>query len=387
MRLFLKELRRELPDLTVIEKEIGNNYEDIQSFNAAAERFGINNPAVPAVFLGDNAWIGFSKTTLSTLRSAVLDCLKNGCPDALNDEFDQENTYNSELLDTQIFGTISLDSLPLIVSTALLAFLDGINPCSLWVLTFLLAMIMHWKSRRRAFLVGVTFLLATSLVYGLFILGLVRTFTVLPLLPLVRIFAASAALLMGLINLKDFFLFERGISLSISKERKKKIGDHLRKLISGNTTLPVVLSATVLIAAGTSIIELPCTAGFPMIWANILAGHEINAGGYAALLLIYLSVYLLDEVTVLLVSVIGLRRITIDKTKGRFLKLLSGLVMTSLALILIIRPEVMESVLLLLAVFLGCLAISFLLLIIDKRLRQDRSQRNRRETEHNEQKT
>ena len=61
------------------------------------------------------------------------------------------------ILDLGPLGSIYLAGQPLLLLTALIAFADGFNPCSLWVLTVLLAMILSSSSRSRVMAVGITF--------------------------------------------------------------------------------------------------------------------------------------------------------------------------------------------------------------------------------------
>jgi hypothetical protein len=73
---------------------------------------------------------------------------------------------NDTIIDLPWLGPVDLGLQPLVVSTVLIAFVDGFNPCSIRVLTVLLALVIHSGSRRRILLVGAVYLVVTASIYG-----------------------------------------------------------------------------------------------------------------------------------------------------------------------------------------------------------------------------
>lgn len=242
------------------------------------------------------------------------------------------------------FGEIELSAQPLLAATVLIAAVDGFNPCSLWVLTVLLAMILHTRSRRRVAAVGLTFLTVTASIYGLFIAGVFSAFAVAGFSTPIRFGVAALALGFAAVNIKDYFAFGRGFSLSIPDRFKPSIYRGGRAA-RDDRPLPVVLAITVALAAGVAIIELPCTAGLPLVWTGLLSDAGVAGGDFAALLAVYLLVYLAIELVILTVAVVTLGALRIDEGRGRVLKLIGGAVMAAIAVVLIIDPTIMESLL------------------------------------------
>ncbi len=240
------------------------------------------------------------------------------------------------------FGEVELAGQPLIAATALIAFVDGFNPCSLWVLTVLLAMILHTRSRARVAAVGLTFLLVTATVYGVFIAGLFAAFAVAGFADPIRFAVAALAFAFAAVNIKDYFAFKQGVSLSIPDRFKPRIYRGGRS-VREDKPLPVVLAITVALAAGVAIIELPCTAGLPLVWTGLVSEAGVDGAGFLALLAVYLLVYLAVEVTLLLVALVTLASVRLDEGRGRVLKLIGGAVMAAIAIVLVVDPSVMES--------------------------------------------
>lgn len=83
---------------------------------------------------------------------------------------------------------------------------------------------------------------------------------------------------------------------------------------------------------GVAIIEMPCTAGFPVIWAQLLTRQNISGEYYLLLLLTYVLVYLIDELILFFLLVYSLQGRFLQESHGRGLKLVSGLIMSFIAL-------------------------------------------------------
>lgn len=364
--------------LTVHTLEVGRHMEFRILLLEAARAFGIERLSVPAVFLGDRVWIGYGETAVRQIREEVTRCLTEGCVDTFdlvsaNLEADASEaparTEAAGGADVPTLFGVSADELPLVVSTAAIAFLDGFNPCSLWVLTFLLAMVMHTGSRRRVLLVGSVFLLVTATIYGLFIVGIVQAVVLLAHVPWIRIVVVVMALAMGAINIKDYFAFKKGVSLTISSKRQSKIAKQFAGLSRSTQSPGVLVATTAGLAAGIAIIELPCTAGFPVVWSNLLAAAAVPWGVFTLLLAVYITIYLLIEVVLVASATIAFRKVVITERGGRMLKLFGGAIMVALAFVLLLEPELMESLVSMLIVFAVAGGLTVLIAIMDHLIR------------------
>jgi cytochrome c biogenesis protein CcdA len=118
----------------------------------------------------------------------------------------------------------------------------------------------------------------------------------------------------------------------------------MRALAGSDRPLPVVLGATGALAVGVSLLETPCTIGLPIMWTNLLTQHEVPAAGAVALFLVYLAAFLVDELLLFAGVVVTMRAVKLQERHGRELKLVSGVVMVTLAVVMVLRPDLMESV-------------------------------------------
>jgi hypothetical protein len=131
-------------------------------------------------------------------------------------------------------------------------------------------------------LIGGIFVLFSGLMYFAFMAAWLGLFRVMGSLPWVTAAAGWLAAVMGAINVKDFFAFKAGVSLSIPESRKSDIFRRGREILAAGS-LPAMLAATVLLAVAANFYELLCTAGFPMVYTRVLTMQVGQSGQASAL--------------------------------------------------------------------------------------------------------
>lgn len=339
---FLEELSVDYPDLEIAGYEVKYNPDNWELFVETMAGFGLEPRGVPTTIFGDRIWQGFGETVAAEIRIAVETELAPGEPSPEPAE---------ETIELPIIGEVSSDGVPLVVSTALIALVDGINPCSLWVLSILLALVLRTGSRRRVLAIGGTFLLITALLYGLYIAGMYGLLAFMASETWVRIAMALVALGFGIVSFKEYFQFGTGVSLGIAESQKPKLYRQMRSISVDARSLSIALAGTAVLAIGVSVLETPCTAGYPLLWANLLAEQQVGLAGAIPLFMLYMTIFLLDELVVFGAAVVAMRATKLEARAGRLLRLVGGSVMIVLAATLIFAPEAMTSVAGSLAVF------------------------------------
>ncbi|MGE4534938.1 hypothetical protein [Halomonas sp.] len=350
---WLDRLEHERPALLVERVNVVEDAAGRARFIAMMDERGQTPNAVPTFILGERVWVGFAPP----IAEAIEAQLGSEAAEAVS-------RYR---LDLGPLGRLDLAEQPMLVGTLLIAFVDGFNPCSLWVLTVLLAMILGSDSRARTAAVGGTFLLVTATLYGLFIAGLFAALSVARHLAGIQLVVALFALGFGAVNVKDYFAFKQGLSFTIPERFKPRIYRGSRA-VRRDRPLPAILLTTVVLAAGVALIELPCTAGFPVVWSSLVAEAGIQGPAFAGLLASYLVVYLLDEILILGTAIVTLRIGRLQETHGRTLKLVGGMVMLALGGVLLIEPSLMESLAGSLAVVGIALAGALAVIAVSRRL-------------------
>lgn len=232
-------------------------------------------------------------------------------------------------------------ALPLPVFTFLIALIDGFNPCNLFVLTLLLGLLVSAShDRKKIYLVGYTFVLVVFFVYFLFMAAWLNIFKYIGFVDLLRIGIAVLALGAGAINCKEFFWFRKGVTLMIQEQHKRPLLRRIEAMKERIRTgsVPVLVVSSMVLAAFSSLVELPCTAGFPIIYTGILSGKSVLGLGYYGYLLFYNLVYVLPLVVVIGVLGYTFEKRRISKKQMALIKFIGGLVMIMLGIVLLVNP-------------------------------------------------
>ena len=365
---YFEQLAQKNPNIVLNMYEIYYDEENLDLFLRMAEKYEMENLGVPTIFIGDFRFQGFNELNTSDYENAVTFCLKNQCEDAAagvayeipsptqvaatpdvfaepesSTELSSEPEKTFELT-LPIFGKVDLENKSLLLSTALIALVDGVNPCSLWVLTMLLALTLHTGSRKRVFLIGIVFLTVTAGIYALFISGLFSVLKFVGFLTWVRVIISLVALFFAIVNIKDYFWYKEGLSLTIADEKKPGLFQKMRKLTDASQSLWGLVGATIVFAAGVSLVEFSCTAGFPVVWVNLLSAQQAGGTTFLLLLLLYMLIYQLDEMIIFVTSVVTLKSGRLEEKGGRILKLISGMLMLTLSAVMLIKPEWMNNI-------------------------------------------
>ncbi len=258
------------------------------------------------------------------------------------ESFPGEELEERETYDVPLLGEVSAEAYPIAIFTFLIAFVDGLNPCSLWVLAFLLGIVMY-AGRKKVILVGLTFLIVTASIYGLFIAGALTIFHFIAHLFWIRLLVALIAIFFAIVSIKDFFWYKKGLSFSIPEKYKPGLFAKLRGVMK-KEGLITTIAATAGMAAGVALVELPCTAGLPMVWSQIIAERAITTSTYIVFLAFYVLIYLAVELVIYFSAVWRMKKIDFGKTKGRIMKLVGGSIMMMLGLIMLVDHTIMESI-------------------------------------------
>jgi len=360
-RGFLIDLEQKYPQIQIMDYEIYLNVDNRLAYENFIELLGSKPQGLPAIIIGKRIWVGFQTIYEEQMDAEIQICLQNGCENAgeplglipnqsgcqtlQSTSVSQENPISDTALvmDTVVFGEVNLYSASLLISTLIISFVDGFNPCSLWILSVLLSLSLYSHSRKKTLMIGGLYLFITAIVYALFITGMFSIISYIDYLKPIQIFTSSIAALFGLFNLKDYFFFKKGISLTISDQHKPEIYQKMRQIIFSSESIAALVIGTITLAAGVSLVEFSCTAGFPIVWSNLLAQKTVSHLTFFVLLLVYMLVYLLDEMVLFSTVLITMRASKMEEKHGRLLKLISGCVMLLLAGTMLIKPDLLNN--------------------------------------------
>ncbi len=264
-----------------------------------------------------------------------------------------------------VLGDVDASAVSLPAFTVAVAALDAFNPCAFFVLLFLLSLLVHARSRLRMLVIGGTFVLVSGAAYFVFMAAWLNVFRLTGELRVVTTVAGVVAMAFALVNVKDYFLWGRGPSLSIPDGAKPGLFRRMRSLTAG-TRYPALLAGTVTLAVAANSYELLCTAGFPMVYTRVLTLNDLPTAGYYAYLGLYAVVYVVPLLVIVGLFVWRLGSRKLGEAEGRVLKLASGLMMLGLGSLLVVDPAALANLGAAAAVLAGAVAATALVVAADR---------------------
>jgi len=381
-REWLAELAQEYP-IVVTEIEVWHDPGNRELFAAAGDELGFQAGSVPTTVIHQRVWIGYTDALLADIGDAV-DLATSGEPvpsgvygspgtgTCNQDELTCSANETGAQIDVPFFGTVSLDDQSLLMSTVIIGFVDGVNPCSLWVISVLLTIVVRTSSRRRVIAIGSTFLLVTAGMYALYMAGIYSALTVVGFLGWIQVVVAIAAGIFGVVSVKDYFAFKKGLSFTIPDSAKPGIYKRVREAAGHERLVPALL-ATVALGVAVSLLETPCTAGFPVLWTGLLQANGVGFAESAALFVAYMIPFLLDEMVVFGIAVFTMKAAKLQEKHGELLKLFAGVTMLALAAVMVIDPTFMESPIKAALLFIAAFLLAWLVHLVTTRIRERRA--------------
>ena len=251
--------------------------------------------------------------------------------------------FLAKRVDPEYFRKLGL-VMPLPLFTFIIALIDGFNPCTMWVLTFLLVLLISVShSRKRIFTIGYTFVIVVYIIYFLFMAAWLNVFLFIGYFDPVRIAIALIALGAGAINCKEFFVFRKGPTLMIQEKHKGPLVrriEAMREIIKKGS-MSALIAASVGLATFASFVELPCTAGWPLIYTKVLADKALATFSYYSYLLFYNLIYIIPLAVMIFIFGLFFKGKQITKGQMQVIKLIGGLIMIALGIILLVNPELL----------------------------------------------
>ena len=286
--------------------------------------------------------------------------LKNEIEYHLTGNYSQQTLENeSDTKVTTIFGSIDYSKYSLPVITIILAAADSVNPCSFFILLFLLSMLLHTGSRKRMLLVGGIFIFFSGFIYFLLMLLISEIKDSLDS-SILAIVAGTVAILFGILNIKDFFYFKKGVSASIPESQKSKLYKQMRTIVK-ISSLPSLIAATIIFAVSANTVELLCSLGLPLVYTGtILPLFNLSSFETYLYLFFYNVIYIIPLLIIVLIVIMTLGRWKLSEFQGQLLKLFSGLMILSLGIVLILRIGLLQNMFF----TIGILSISLFLTVI-----------------------
>ncbi|MFH1788622.1 MAG: hypothetical protein ABH834_04520, partial [Candidatus Altiarchaeota archaeon] len=228
---------------------------------------------VPTTIVGGKVFVGFDEETGNKIEEAVVECLDGGCEDAMEEACTVKETF---VVSLPLIGEKDLRQYSLPMLAIMIGLIDGFNPCAMWVLVYMIALVINLKDRSRAWIIVGTFVAASGTLYFLFMTAWLNAFLLIGYLKIVTIVIGLLALGGGTLQLKEYIEKKGAIECEIGDaESKKKTMNKLNELLHAPLTLPTIIGIVALAFVVNSI-EFACSAALPAIFTQILALSNLS---------------------------------------------------------------------------------------------------------------
>ena len=146
------------------------------------------------------------------------------------------------------------------------------------------------------------------------------------------------ALAAGVYYLRDFLVNREGACTVVESKKRQKWLDWMRG-ITGKHNLFLAMGGMVLLAFAVNLVELVCSAGLPAVYTQILTLNPLPRIQYYLYLLLYILVFLIDDLLIFSGAMITLKATGIGGKYSRFSHLIGGIAMILVGLLLWFKPE------------------------------------------------
>jgi glutaredoxin len=356
----LHVLKSEYPNLQIYEYEIYNSRENAVLLQKTAERLGVGIDGVPFLVIGDKHFVGYADGMSSQMiEQRVNECSAERCPDsiasivgvevqevkqpapAINKQAEniQEpiNQENRKIVKLPLLGEVNTLSFSLPILTIIIGVLDGFNPCAMWTLLFLISLLLGMENKKRMWILGTTFIVASASVYFLFMSAWLNLILFLGFVIWIRMLIGIMALVGGGYSLKEF-IFNKDSGCKVAGDEQRQKTFEKMKLAIQQNSLWLAMGGIIVLAFAVNLVELICSAGLPAVYTQVLALNEMAGWQYYLYISIYIFFFMLDDLLIFFIAMITLEMTGITTKYAKASRLVGGLIMLAIGLMLIFKP-------------------------------------------------
>ncbi len=311
--------------VNIVKYEVWHDEKNSDNMKKVSEKLEADADGVPFTVIGESHYIGFSDTIASKMENKIKEYAGI--------------KLNKNEVELPILGKVNMKEVSIPLVAVILGFIDGFNPCAMWVLLFLINMLFGMKNRKRAWILGITFLVVSGYIYFMSMLGM-NMILGISTVNILKIAIGIFILVAGILNIKKYINIrneENGCTVVDDKKRKKLITK--MKKIMNEKSFALSFLGIIVLACSVNLIELACSLGFPMIFTEILSINGITGAARIMNLILYIIFYMLDDMIVFTISMVTLQATGITNKYNKLCTLISAIIMILMGLLLLFKQE------------------------------------------------
>ena len=243
---FNEKLMQEFPNITFVYHDVSDPKE-LDLLIKKAQEYGISYSeiGVPATFFGNQSFIGYSEEIGKKIRSALVGCLQV-CAAPTNESITASKEQRFEI-NLPLFGNVNVKKMSLPVLSVVLGLVDGFNPCAMWVLVYLIALVMELGDRKKIWFIVGSFVFASGVLYFLFMTAWLNAFLILGYIRIINILVGLVAVGGGILSIKEYIETKGQLECKVvGVEEKKKTMKKAQDIVSAPLTIATMIAIVAL---------------------------------------------------------------------------------------------------------------------------------------------
>jgi cytochrome c biogenesis protein CcdA len=330
----LSPLAKNNPDIIDMQYHVIENEKDFQLMVELEEKYNVPQSSPQELYVADTFLIGYE----SIIENAkpVIESYLNNPKKWKSVSVSVDTSKISETIKKRFHEFTFLG----ILAAGLI---DGVNPCAIATMIFLISFLATQKRRRSEILtIGLAFTITVFFTYLLMGLGAFKMLTLLKsyhwISKAIRWSAVAAALVVAFLSFRDAFVFGRSKKSSdIKLQLPKAVKMRIHSIISENLSGTRLVIGSVITGFLVTLLEAICTGQVylpTIVLMTRQSGLRLTGWLY---LIFYNFLFVLPLLIVMILAYFGLKWNELSKTTQKHLPLLKtllGIVLVGLALFL-----------------------------------------------------
>jgi hypothetical protein len=271
--------------------------------------------------------VGVSEeTTGRAIEKALQQCLAGNCPPPTSGE-------PKHKIKLPLIGEIVLSDYSLPALAVILGLVDGFNPCAMWVLVYLISVVATLRDKKRIWLIVGSFVLASGILYYLFMTVWLNLFLFIGYVKAVTIVIGLVALGGGALQIREAVKTKGFLVCEVTdEESRKKTMTKVQEIVSSPLTWGILVGIIAL-AFTVNTVEFVCSAAIPAIFTQVLSLASLTTFQYYGYILLYVFFFMLDDLVIFgtaafaLTSSLGERYAKYTKPVGATILIILGLLL------------------------------------------------------------
>ena len=346
---YLEPYIKDKDNIKLYKYEVWHDQKNLEKLEEVHKIMTDSNSGVPYLVIGNTGISGFSeKLTPDKITSSIeyyshvkfVD--KVGIYLGVVDKNTDSSEDNKKDLDSNmnipIFGKKDVKKFPILLSAIVIGLVDGLNPCAMWILIFLISMLLGMENKKRKWALGITFLLSSGFVYFLFLISWLNLATLLNDIIYIRTAIATVAMVFGFSSILKFVNQKDDGCKVVDSKNRKRIILSIKKIIKEKSFI-IALLGIVALAAAVNVVELLCSLGLPVMFSEILAVNNVNLTSKILYSIIYILFFLLDDIIIFIIAMKTMEIKAISNKYGKYSHLIGGIIMVIISALMIFKPE------------------------------------------------